>query len=45
MDKLIETNALEVVDLGVASIETKGFPGLTQEPVGGQDEPGLTAQD
>ena len=45
MDKLIETSALEIVDLGAASIETKGFPGVTQEPVGGQLEPGLIAED
>ena len=34
MDKLIETSALEVIDLGVASIETKGPPGLAEEPIG-----------
>jgi hypothetical protein len=44
MDKLIETSALKVVDLGAASIETKGPPGFSPEGVGEQEQ-GLITQD
>jgi hypothetical protein len=44
MDKLIETSLLEIVDLGVASIETKGPPGFSPEGIG-QQEGGFIAQD
>ena len=34
MDKHIASSELDIVDLGAASVETKGAPGAPQEPTG-----------
>ena len=42
MDRNIESRELDIIDLGAASVETKGSPGATVESAGEFQKTGLS---